>query len=140
MKSQLFKVTNKGKPPQMFWLSYNFSKAMPNFFLPVEISSKKVRANKVGFSTTRIKLKIVSRKLCIFQLEKLHQKKYVETTWIFLPSKLHRKTYVKTTCIFQPAKLHRKKCVETEWIFRPVKLYRKTFLETTRIFRAPILH
>ena len=76
----------------------------------------------------------------IFRREKLHQKKYVETTWIFQPSKLHRKKCVETTCIFQPSKLHWKEYVEKTWIFRPLKLRRKKYMETTWIFRSEKLH
>ena len=45
-----------------------------------EITSKKARGSKVGFSTIEITSKM-----------------YVETRWIFRPSKLHRKKYVETT-------------------------------------------
>ena len=43
---------------------------------------------------------------------KLHQKKYVEKTWIFRPVKLRQKKYVETTCISRPAKFRRKRYVE----------------------------
>ena len=72
---------------------------------------------------------------------KLHQKKYVETTWIFRPLKLHRKKYVETTPIIQPSNSHRKKYMEQRgffdhrnylekstwtWIFRSAKLHQRS--------------
>ena len=43
-----------------------------------------------------------------FYLLKFHQKKDVQTTWIFQPSKLHQKKYVEKTCIFRSSKLRQK--------------------------------
>ena len=96
----------------MFSLACNLTKSDVEF-LPVEISSKKVRANNVDFPAIKITQK------------KLHQKRYVETTWIFRPAKLHRKKYVKMTWSFGPSKFHRKKYMEMTWIFQSVKFHRK---------------
>ena len=89
----------------MFSLACNLTKNDLKF-LPVEISSKKVRVNNVDFSTVKITLKKVSGKRWIFQSSKLHRKRYVEITWVFWPSKLSWKNNVETTLIFRSAKLH----------------------------------
>ena len=86
-KNQLFKVTNKGKPPRMFSLACNLSKTDVEF-LPIGISSKKVRANNVDFTTIKITLKKVSGNNMDFSTKEITSKKYVETTWIFRPVKL----------------------------------------------------
>ena len=75
---------------------------------------------------------IVRKSNCIIRPDKLHWKKYVETTWIFRPAKLHQCKYVKTTWIFQTLKLHLKKYMETTWIFRPLKLHRKSTRKSRR--------
>ena len=92
-KNQLFKVTNKGKPPRMFSLACNLSKTDVEF-LPIGISSKKVRANNVDFTTIKITLKKVSGNNMDFSTKEITSKKYVETTWIFRQSKLYRKKHI----------------------------------------------
>ena len=59
MSYKFFKVTNKGKPPWMFSLACNLTKNDVKF-LPVKISSKKVRGNNVDFSTIKIASKKTS--------------------------------------------------------------------------------
>ena len=95
----------------MFSLACNLTKNDVEF-LPVEISSKKVRVNNVDFSTVKITLKKVSGKRWIFQSSKLHRKRYVEVTWVFWPSKLSWKNNVETTLIFRSAKLHWKRMLK----------------------------
>ena len=80
-KSQLFKVTNKGKPPWTF--PYNLTKNSVEF-LPLEISSKKVHGKNVD----------------IFRLAKLPQTKHVETTRIFWTIEITSKKYVEMTWKF----------------------------------------
>ena len=89
----------------------------------------------------------------IFRLSKLHQKKYIEITWVFdqwnyndestwkqsgffcLRNYCEKSTW-KQTWIFRPATLYRKNYMETTWIFWPGKLHWKTYVETTWIFRS----
>ena len=59
-KNNLKKVTNKEKPPQMFSLACNLTKNDVEF-LPIEISSKKIRASNVDFSNIKITSKNVIR-------------------------------------------------------------------------------
>ena len=73
-KSELFKVTNKGKPPQMFSLACNLTKNGAEF-LPVEISSKKVRANNGDFSIIKITSKKVSENNVDFSAREITPKK-----------------------------------------------------------------
>ena len=85
----------------MFSLACNLTKNNVQF-LPVEISSKKLRANKADFSTREITSKNVSGKKADISTKKVHgnnvdfstieitPKKNVETTWIFQAAKLHR--------------------------------------------------
>ena len=70
-KSQLFKVTNKGKPPRTF--PYNLTKNSVEF-LPLEISSKKVHGKNVDISTS----KITSNKVCGNNAYFLDHRNYIE--------------------------------------------------------------
>ena len=58
VRLQIFKVINKGKPPQMFSLTCNLTKNDIEL-LPIDISSKKVSASIINFSTREITLKKV---------------------------------------------------------------------------------
>ena len=91
----------------MFSLACNLTKNDVEF-LPLEISSKKVRANNADFSTIKTVLKKVSGNSVDFSTRKIILKKCVETTWSFQPSSLHWKMYVKTTWIFRSGRLHQK--------------------------------
>ena len=87
----------------MFSLACNLTKNNVQFLL-VEISSKKLRANKTDFSTREITSKNVRGKKVDISTKKVHgnnvdfstieitPKKNVETTWIFQAAKLHRKS------------------------------------------------
>ena len=72
----------------MFSLACNLIKNDVEF-LPVEILSKKVRANNAYFSTIKTVLKKVSGNSVDFSTRKIIVKKCVETTWSFQPSNLH---------------------------------------------------
>ena len=79
VRIQIFKVINKGKPPQMFSLACNLTKNDIEL-LPIDISLKKVSASNIDFSTREITLKKVYRNNVVFRPVKLRQKKYVKTT------------------------------------------------------------
>ena len=61
LRNQLFKVTNKGKPPPMFSLAWNLIKNNAEY-LPIGISLKKVRVSNVGFFNQRNYIKKSKRK------------------------------------------------------------------------------
>ena len=113
MQSQLFKVTNKGKLPRMFSLTYSFpatrihwnfvekstwkqsglldnkitSKKVIRNTVDIstkEITSKKVGGNDVDFSTIEITSKKVRGNDVNFSISESTSKKYVETTWKFV--------------------------------------------------------
>ena len=67
-KSQLFKVTNKGKPPQM--LTCNLTKNDVKFLL-IKISLKKLRGKNVDISTS----KITSKKYVDFSTKEITPQK-----------------------------------------------------------------
>ena len=99
-KSQLFKVTNKGKTPRMFSLACKLTKNNVEF-LPIVISSKKARANNVDFSTREITPKKIRGSNVDFSTSEITPKKvrgnnvdfstiqitsvrYVEMAWKFV--------------------------------------------------------
>ena len=75
----------------MFSLACNLTKNDAEF-LPIEISSKKVRVNNMDFSARRNFVEKSMWSTWIFRPSKLHRKKYGETTWIFRPLKLRWKS------------------------------------------------
>ena len=118
----VFKITIKGKPPQMLSLACKLTKNDVEF-LHVEISLEKVRANNVDSSTIKITWKkskwkqrgCFVRKNCTEKIAwkqrrfsdhgNYIEKSTVEEKWIFRPAKLRQEWYVEITWIFQPAKL-----------------------------------
>ena len=128
----------------MFSLACNLTKNDVEF-LPIQISSAKIRVNNMDSSTIKTTSKKVSgnknvRELFllettwIFRPEKFHRKKCAETTRTFWPSKLYQKKYVVTTCIFRPSKLHQKKVRENVVDFSTMETTLKKYLEMTQKF------
>ena len=71
-----------------------------------------------------------------FFASKFHQKKCVQTTWIFRSSKLHQKKSVETTWIFRPSKLRQKKVHGNNVDFSISKITSKKYVEKTWKFVA----
>ena len=84
----------------MFSLACNLTKNDVKF-IPVEISSKKVRANNADFSTTKITLKKVRGNNKHFSTSEITPKKVRGNDVDFSTIEITSKKYVETTRIFR---------------------------------------
>ena len=89
----------------MFSLVYHLPKTTSKFF-PIEISSKKVRANKLDFSTIKITSKKVRRNNVDFSTIEITSKKVRGSYVDFLTREIIPKKYVETTWIIWPSESH----------------------------------
>ena len=74
----------------------------------IEISLKKIRANKVDYSTIKITLKKVSKNTVDISTKEITSKKVRERKVDFSTIQITSKKYVQTKWIFRSSKLHRK--------------------------------
>ena len=131
----LLKITNKGKPPRMFLLACNLTKNDVEF-LPIEISSKIVRANNVDFSTSEITSKKVSGNNVDFSTSEITPKKVSENNEDF---STNEDTSIKVRgkdVDFSISKTTLKKYVEMTWKFVEIlsSTYRRNIdVESTSI-------
>ena len=98
-KSQFSKVAKKGKLLRMFSLLCSLTKNDVEF-LPVEISSEKVRVNKVNFLTIKITSKKVIGNNVDSLIIKLHRKKYVKKGGYFGQRNYFKKSTWKQSVFF----------------------------------------
>ena len=98
-KSQFSKVAKKGKLLRMFSLLCSLTKNDVEF-LPVEISSEKVRVNNVNFLTIKITSKKVIGNNVDSLIIKLHRKKYVKKGGYFGQRNYFKKSTWKQSVFF----------------------------------------
>ena len=114
--SQFFKVTNKGKPPRMFSLTWNITKSDVKFLL-IEISSIKVRANNVDFLTIKITSKKVYGNNMDVSTRGITSKKLRGENVDVLTSKIMSRNVHGNSVDFSISKITSKKDLEMMWIF-----------------------
>ena len=119
-----FKFTNKGKPPRMFSLTCILTNNDVEF-LPIEISSKKVRANNVYFSTIKISLKKIHANNVNFFTIKIMSTKVSGNNVDFSNIEITSKKVRRNDVDFSISKITLKKYVEMTWKF--VKIWSSSY-------------
>ena len=129
-KSQLFKVTNKGKPPRVFSLVCKLTKNNVEF-LPIVISSKKVPANNVDFSTREITSKKMRGSSVDFSTIDITSKKVRGKNVDISTSKITPKKVRGNNVDFSTIQITSVKYVEMAWKF--VEIWTLTYRRNTDV-------